>query len=214
MRNGTAAHEHSFAEEIAHAATHGLGLILSLAGCAAMSVVAWGGDGRQVIGAAVFGATLVLLYAASTLYHAFPVGPAKEVFRRMDHAAIFLLIAGSYTPFTLVTLRGDWGFGLLATVWALAVLGIVLATALPRRTRRFSVVLCLGMGWLAAIAAEPLSRALPAQAIALLVAGGAAYTLGVVFYAWRRPFNHVVWHVFVLAGSACHFACVLGYVIQ
>ncbi len=207
-------HEHSLAEEIAHAATHGLGLILSLAGCAALIFFTWGADPRHVIGAAVFGATLVLLYAASTLYHALPAGRAKDVFQRMDHAAIFLLIAGSYTPFTLVSLRGDWGIGLLATVWALAVVGVVLATALPRRTRRFSVVLCLAMGWLAALAAGPLSRALPAQAIALLVAGGAAYTLGVVFYAWRRPFNHAVWHVFVLAGSACHFACVLGYVIR
>jgi hemolysin III len=147
-------------------------------------------------------------------YHALPVGRAKAVFQRMDHAAIFLLIAGTYTPFTLVALRGGLGFGLLATVWGLAAVGVVLATALPRRTRRFSVVLCLGMGWLAALAAGPLSRALPAQAIALLLGGGVAYTLGVVFYAWRRPFHHAVWHVFVLAGSACHFACVLGYVLR
>jgi hemolysin III len=206
--------EHSLAEEIAHAATHGAGFAASVVGCVALVLAAWSGDARHLIGAAVFGATLVLLYAASTVYHALPIGRAKAVFRRMDHAAIFLLIAGSYTPFTLVTLRGEWGYGLLATVWALAVVGVVLATALPRRTRRFSVALCLGMGWLAALAAEPLARALPAQAIALLVAGGVAYTLGVVFYAWHRPFNHAIWHVFVLAGSACHFACVLGYVIR
>lgn len=205
---------YSLAEEIAHAATHGLGLCISMGGAAALLAVAWRGDAWHTVAAAVFAATLVLLYAASTLYHALPAGRAKEVFRRMDHAAIFLLIAGTYTPFALITLRGGWGFGLLATVWTLAVVGIVLATALPRRTRGISVVLCLGMGWLAAIAAGPLSRALPAQAIGLLLGGGIAYTLGVVFFAWRRPFNHAVWHVFVLAGSACHFACVLGYVIR
>jgi hemolysin III len=207
--------DYSLGEELAHATTHGVGLLSSLVGGAVLvSTSLASGDAWRLTASAVFGATLVLLYAASTLYHAFPVGRAKEVFRRMDHAAIFLLIAGTYTPFTLVTLRGEWGWSLLAIVWGLAALGIVLATALPHRTRRFSVVLCLAMGWLAALAAEPLLGALDAGAVALLVAGGLAYTLGVVFYAWRRlPYNHAVWHVFVLAGSACHFSCVLRYVI-
>ncbi len=204
---------HTLAEEIAHAATHGVGLAASVVGCAALVLAAWSGDATHLVAAAVFGATLVVLYAASTLYHALPIGRAKELFRRLDHAAIFLLIAGSYTPFTLITLRRDGGFALLAAVWALAVVGVVLAIALPRHTRRFSVVLCLGMGWLAALVAGPLARALPAQAVALVVGGGLVYTLGVLFYAWKRPFHHAVWHVFVLAGSACHFACVLGYVI-
>jgi hemolysin III len=144
---------HSIAEEIAHALTHGVGFAGSVVGCGALLLAAWSGDARHLIGAAVYGTTLVMLYAASTLYHALPIGRAKAVFRRMDHAAIFLLIAGSYTPFTLVTLGEEWGYGLLATVWALAVVGVVLATALPRRTQRFSVVLCLAMGWLVALAA-------------------------------------------------------------
>ena len=205
---------HALVEEIAHAATHGVGFALSLVGSAALMLAAREGDAVERVAAAVFGATLILLYAASTLYHALPVGRAKEVFRRLDHAAIFVLIAGSYTPFALVTLRGGFGVGLLATVWALAAVGVVLATALPHRTRRHMVLLCLGMGWLAALAARPLVAALPGPALSLLVAGGLVYTLGVVFYAWHRPFHHAVWHAFVMGGSACHFACVLGYVIR
>jgi len=206
---------YSLAEEITHGITHGVGLLLSLAGFAALVVAAsLRGDMWTVVGCLVFGATLVLLYAASTLYHSLPRGRAKEVFRRMDHAAIFLLIAGTYTPFALVSLRGTWGWALLAAVWSLAALGIALVTTIPQRVRHISVVLQLVMGWLAVLALEPLARALHAGGLSLLVAGGLAYSLGVVFYAWQRlPYNHAVWHVFVLAGSACHFSCVLGYVV-
>jgi hemolysin III len=206
---------YTLGEEIAHAVTHGLGLVLSVAGLVTLLVIAsLRGDARHIVGCAVFGATLVLLYAASTLYHGVRQGRAKAVLQRLDRAAIYLLIAGTYTPFTLVSLPGGWGWTLLGLVWSLALLGIALQVAVPARARYASVPLQLAMGWLAVIALEPLARSVHAEGLALLVSGGVAYTLGVVFYAWRRlPFNHAVWHVFVMAGSACHFSCVLGYVI-
>jgi hemolysin III len=206
---------YTVAEEIAHAVTHGLGALLSACGLVALVVLAsLRGDAWHVIGCAVYGTTLVLLYAASTLYHAIPSPRAKSMFQRLDHAAIFLLIAGTYTPFTLVSLRGAWGWTLLSLVWGLALLGIVLQASRATRSTRLSVPLHLVMGWLVVIAIEPLARSVHADGLALLLAGGIAYTLGVVFFAWRRlPFNHAVWHVFVMAGSACHFSCVIGYVI-
>jgi hemolysin III len=206
---------YSVGEEIAHAVTHGLGLLLSIAGLAVLVAAASvRGDAWHVVGCAVFGVTLVLLYAASTLYHSIHHQRAKRVLRKLDWSAIFLLIAGSYTPFTLVSLRGGWGWTLLALVWGLAVLGIVLQVIIPTSVRRLSVAIYLAMGWLVLIAIEPLVRSLHSEGLVLLVLGGLAYTLGLAFYAWRRlPYNHAIWHVFVLAGSACHFSCVLGYVI-
>lgn len=206
---------YTLGEEIAHAVTHGLGLLLSIGGLAVLVVAASvRGDAWHLVGCAVFGATLVLLYAASTLYHSIHHERAKRVLRRLDWSAIFLLIAGSYTPFTLVSLRGGWGWTLLALVWGLAILGIVLQVIMPVRVRRLSVAIYLAMGWLVVIAIEPLFRSLHPEGLVLLILGGLAYTLGLVFYGWRRlPYNHAVWHVFVLAGSACHFSCVLGYVI-
>ena len=206
---------YTLGEEIAHAVTHGLGLVLSIGALAVLVVAASvRGDAWHIVGCAVFGVTLVLLYTASTLYHGIHHRRAKRVLRRLDWAAIFLLIAGSYTPFTLVSLRGGWGWTLLALVWSLAILGIVLQVTIPARVRRFSVAIYLAMGWLALIAIEPLVHSLQSQGLVLLFLGGVAYTLGVVFYAWRRlPYNHAVWHLFVLAGSACHFTCVLRYVI-
>jgi hemolysin III len=202
-------------EEIAHALTHGLGLVLSIAGAALLVAAAsLRGDAWHVVGCAVFGTTLVLLYAASTLYHGAPVGRAKRILQRLDHAAIFLLIAGTYTPFTLVSLRGDWGFWLLALVWGLALLGVALVAAIPQHMRRLSVALYLAMGWMVVLVLEPLARSVGADGLWLLVVGGLAYSVGVIFYAWERlPYNHAIWHVFVLAGSACHFSCVLGHVV-
>jgi hemolysin III len=206
---------YTLGEEIAHAVTHGLGLVLSIAGVAVLLAAASvRGDAWHVVGCAVFGVTLVLLYAASTLYHSIRHQRAKGVLQQLDHGAIFLLIAGSYTPFALVTLRGGWGWTLLALVWGLAVLGIALQVARRSGARRPLVPIYLLMGWLVVIAFEPLVRSLHPEGLLLLFLGGAAYTLGVVFFAWRRlPYNHAVWHLFVLAGSACHFSCVLGYVI-
>jgi hemolysin III len=203
-------------EEIAHAVTHGVGLALSVAGLVALVAAATvRGDASHVVGCGVFGGTLVLLYAASTLYHGLPGRRAKQLFQRLDHSAIYLLIAGTYTPFTLVTLRGAWGWTLLALVWGLAALGILIEVIEPlRRMRRYSIALYLAMGWLAVIAFEPLAASLGSEGLLLLAAGGIAYTAGLVFYAWRAiPYNHALWHVFVLAGSAVHFSCVLGYVI-
>jgi hemolysin III len=202
-------------EEFVHALTHGLGLALSVAGGAVLIVMAGVyGDVRHVVSCAVFVGTLVLLYAASTAYHGVGHGPAKRFFQKLDHTAVYLLIAGSYTPFALVSLDGTLGLTLFVAVWALAGLGIALDLLAPRSSRFLSTALQLAMGWLAVVALEPLARALTPDGFALLVAGGLAYTLGVVFYAWERlPFNHAVWHVCVLAGSICHFSCVLGYVI-
>ena len=216
MRDRASSSLYSVGEEIAHALTHGLGLVLSVGGLAVLVVASsLRGDAWQVVGCSVFGATLVLLYAASTLYHGIPSRRAKRVLQRLDHAAIFLLIAGTYTPFALVSLRGGWGWTLLGLVWGLAILGIALEVAVPRRTRRLSVALHLVMGWLAILAAQPLIRALEPEGLVLLLLGGVAYTAGVPFFAWQRlPYNHVVWHVFVMVGSALHFSCVLGYVIS
>jgi hemolysin III len=215
MRDRPGEPSFTLGEEIAHAVTHGLGLVLSIAGVAVLVAAAsLRGNAWHVVGCAVFGATLVLLYAASTLYHGVRHRGAKRVLQQLDHAAIFLLIAGSYTPFALVTLRGAWGWTLLALVWGLAVLGIALQVARRSSVSRPLVPIYLVMGWLVLIAIEPLVRSLHPQGLLLLFLGGVAYTLGVVFFAWRRlPYNHAVWHLFVLAGSACHFSCVLGYVI-
>jgi len=202
-------------EEAAHALTHGLGFVASLVGLVVLLVAAsTRGDAWHVVGCGVFGATLVLLYAASTLYHGYPESRTKRVLQRLDHSAIYLLIAGTYTPFTLVNLRGAWGWSLLALVWSLAGLGIALEAMRRHRGRGWSVALYLTMGWLVVIAVEPLVRTVEPDGIALLVLGGLAYSVGVVFYAWQRlPYNHVVWHVFVLAGSALHFSSVLTGVI-
>jgi hemolysin III len=213
MEERTRESTYSVGEEVAHALTHGLGLVASVGGLVTLVAAAWlRGDTWHIVGCSIFGATLVLLYAASTLYHGARSPRVKRFFQRLDHAAIFLLIAGTYTPFTLVSLRGSWGWTLLVIVWGLAILGIVLEVA--GHTRRFSLALHLAMGWLGVIAAEPLVRSLHPDGLLLLALGGAAYTLGVVFYIWRRlPYNHAVWHLFVMVGSLCHFACVLGYVI-
>jgi hemolysin III len=216
MRGRESSRLYTVGEEVAHALTHGLGLVLSVGGLAVLVVASSvRGDAWQVVGCSIFGATLVLLYAASTLYHGIPIRRAKRLLQRLDHAAIFLLIAGTYTPFALVSLRGGWGWTLLALVWGLATLGIALEVAAPRRMRRLSTALYLGMGWLAVLVAPPLVRSLQPEGFALLLLGGVAYTAGVPFFAWQRlPYNHAVWHVFVMAGSACHFFCVLAYVIS
>jgi hemolysin III len=205
----------SLGEEVANAVTHGVGLLASLVGVPVLLGAAVAGrDTALIVGAAVFGATLVGLYAASTLYHALPPSRAKRVFRVIDHAAIYLLIAGSYTPFTLGVLRGAWGWLLLGLVWALAVLGILFKTLGGLRFPRLSTLLYLGMGWLAVIALRPLALALPGAGLGLLVVGGLLYTGGVLFFVWERPrYSHMVWHLFVLGGSACHFLAVLWYAL-
>lgn len=203
------------AEEVANALTHGLGLLGSIVALPVLVVTALAkGDALLVVGYSVFGATMVALYAASTIYHALPPSRAKQLFRVVDHVAIYLLIAGSYTPFTFGVLRGAWGWTLSGIVWSLAIVGILLKTTVGFRFPRASTVLYLSMGWLAVVAAKPLAAAVPGAGLAWIIAGGLLYTGGVVFYARDyRPWHHTVWHLFVLGGSACHFMAVWRYAV-
>ena len=201
-------------EEIANSLSHGFGLLAALVAIPFLIRHAVRqGDAGFVVGASIFAATMVLLYLASTLYHALPAGRAKRVFRVIEHSAIFLLIAGTYTPFTLGVLRGAWGWTLLGLVWGIAVTGVTLK-ALNRLTHPvLTTSLYLLMGWLIVIAAQPLSERVSASGLLWLVAGGLAYTLGVIFFALdsRLRYGHFIWHLFVMAGTACHYFAVLGY---
>ena len=201
-------------EEPANSISHGLGLLAAIAAVPVLVVGAVrDGGAADVVGAAIFGATMVLLYLASTLYHALPPGRAKRVFKVLDHSAIFLLIAGTYTPFTLGVLHGAWGWSLFGVVWGVAVTGIVLKSVFGTRYPALSIGLYLAAGWLVVIAAGPLIRELPWAGLMWLVAGGLAYTVGVVFFAIdaRVRYAHLVWHLFVVAGTACHFVAVYRY---
>ena len=195
--------------------THGVGAGLGVAGLVLLVTAAWRhGDAWHVVSSAIFGAALVLLYTASTLYHSFESALTRQRLQKLDHAAIFLLIAGTYTPFVLVTLRGPWGWSLFGVIWGLAIVGVVLKCWFAGRFRGVSTSVYLVMGWLVLIAIKPLVAALPAGGMKLLVAGGLCYTGGVAFYHWRRlPYHHAIWHLFVLAGSACHWAAVFLYVL-
>ena len=201
-------------EEIANSLSHGLGLIAAVVATPFLIQHAVRhGEPGFIVGAAIFAATMVLLYLASTLYHALPFGRAKRVFRIIEHSAIFLLIAGTYTPFTLGVLRGAWGWTLLGLVWSIALAGVTLK-ALNRLTHPIlTTSLYLLMGWLIVIAANPLTERVPASGLLWLVAGGLAYTLGVVFFAFdsRLRYGHFIWHLFVMAGTACHYVAVLWY---
>jgi hemolysin III len=208
-------HEFSLGEEIAHSLTHGLGAILSAIGLVVLIAEAVRfGNVWHIVSCAVFGVTLILLYTASTLYHSIPSPRAKRVLRYIDHSAIFLLIAGTYTPFTLVSLNGGWGWSLFGVIWGLALIGIVFKAVALGRFRILSVALYIVMGWIVAVALEPLARAVEPRGLLLLFLGGGAYTLGVIFYGWKRlAYNHAIWHVFVLTGSVLHYLAVLFYVI-
>ena len=205
----------SAGEEIANSVSHGAGLLASVAAAPFLvHYAALHGDAASIAGAAVFAGSMILLYLSSTLYHALPGPRVKSVFRVLDHAAIFLLIAGTYTPITLGVLRGAWGWTLLALVWGLAFGGIVLTAVGGVRYPKLSMVLYLGMGWLAVAAVKPLWLRMPAGGLALLAAGGIAYTAGTAFYAAKRlPYAHFIWHLFVIAGTSCHFAAVLRYAV-
>ena len=200
-------HGYPLIEEIANCATHGLGALLSLAGLVVLLVfAAMHGTGRHLVGFAVFGGTLILLYLASTLYHGFPQPRLKRLFKKLDHAAIFLLIAGTYTPFLVLRIKGTMGWSLLGIVWGLAVLGVAFKCMSATRFRRLSVGVYLGMGWLCLVAVKQMLASVPPLGLVLLLLGGLSYTLGVVFYVWKRlPFNHALWHCFVLAGSTFHY---------
>jgi len=202
-------------EELANSLTHGFGLMLSLVGLVILVVLAVKrGTAWHIVSSAVYGATLVLLYAASTLYHSARSPRVKRICKVIDHSAIYLLIAGTYTPFTLVILRGPWGWSLFGVVWGLALLGILWKIWFVDRFVIVSTTIYLLMGWLAVIAIKPLLAHVPLGGLALILAGGLAYTVGVGFFAWRRlPYHHAVWHMFVIAGSVCHYFAVLFYVL-
>ena len=201
-------------EEIANSITHGAGLVASVAAIPILVLSAAANrDPWQVVGGAIFGATLVLLYLASTVYHALPDCEGKRVLRVIDHSAIYLLIAGTYTPFLLGVLRGPWGWSLLGTIWALALLGVMAKWVLRFRFPRLSTALYIAMGWLIVVAIRPLVTHISPAGLAWLVAGGVCYTAGVAFYATdtRLRYGHALWHLFVIAGSACHFMAVLRH---
>jgi hemolysin III len=202
-------------EELANSITHGIGALLSVAGLVALVVFSVRfGDAWHVVSTAIFGATLVMLYLASTLYHAVRGVHRRALLRKFDHAAIFLLIAGTYTPFVLVSLRGPWGWSLFGVVWGMALAGSVLKFFFAGKYRRISTGIYVLMGWLVVIALKPLVAALPTAGLAWLLAGGLFYTFGAVFYLWRSlPYHHAVWHLWVLCGSVCHWIAVFGYVI-
>ena len=213
MYNVAAIQDPSLREEIANSISHGLGLLLALVALPVLVLAAIeAGNVRFLVGVSVVGGTMVLLYLASTLYHSITHETAKQVFRVFDHTAIFLLIAGSYTPFSLGVLRGPWGWSMLAIVWTLAIIGITLK--INRRTRhsRISIVLYVIMGWLAVVAIKPIVMLIPVPGIVLIFAGGLAYTGGLAFFAAQRiRYNHFIWHLCVIAGTTCHFFAVLWY---
>jgi len=200
-------------EEIANSVSHGIGLAASLAAAPFLiGAMLRRGDTVLILAASIFAATVVLLYLSSTLYHAIPESRAKRVLQIIDHSAIYLLIAGTYTPFALGVLRGPLGWTLLSVVWLLAALGIALKTTKGIVWPRLSTALYLAMGWLALVAARPFLREVPLPGLALIAAGGLAYTAGVAFFAMDRlRYGHFVWHLFVLAGTACHYVAILQY---
>jgi len=200
-------------EEIANSVSHAVGLLAAIAATPVLllSAVRQGGATR-IAGASVFAAAMVLLYLTSTLYHAWPRNRAKRVLQILDHAAIFLMIAGTYTPFTLGVLRGTWGWTLFGLIWALALAGVVLTAAGGVRYPKLTTPLYLAMGWLILVAVKPLGLRMPSEGLFWLLAGGIAYTVGVAFYAAKRVrYCHFVWHLFVIAGTACHFIAVLRF---
>lgn len=208
-------YERTHREETANALTHGLGALL---GCAALALLvvfaSLRGTAWHIVSCSIYGATIVLLYAFSTSYHLIRNQRAKKILQTLDHSAIFLLIAGTYTPFLLVTLRGGWGWSLFGVLWGLAAVGIVLEVTLTARFRMLAVPVYLVMGWIALIALRPMMARLAPGGMAWVFAGGLAYSVGVIFYVLKRvPFAHTVWHVFVLGGSICHFFAVLLYVV-
>ena len=210
------AERYSVAEEIAHSVTHGVGALLSVGALVVLTALSIARGPLVLFACSIYGATLAAMYAISTAYHAVPFEwrRAKRILQIADHCAIFALIAGTYTPVTLITLRGSGGREMLIAIWLFAILGVIGRTLKAHRFRAGPVVLYLAMGWMAIMAIRPLMQALPAGGMALLVGGGIAYTIGIPFYVWHRlRYHHAIWHGFVLLGSILHFFVVLVYVI-
>lgn len=213
MNNTRPLRLYTFAEELFNSITHGIGTLLSMAALVILVVIAVRRlDVIAVVSFAIYGASLLILYLSSTLYHSLTAPRAKAVFRVLDHASINLLIAGSYTPITLLALTPGWGWSLFGIVWGLALLGVLLNVAGLEKTRRISMALYILMGWLVIVALRPMLAMVPAGLLVFLLAGGLFYTVGILFYAVKKiPFNHGIWHLFVLGGSICHFTGFLLY---
>lgn len=209
-----ASESYAVGEEIANSITHGIGTGLSVIGGIVLIVfAALYGDAWRIVSFSIYSVTLVILYLASTLYHSVRDLRLKTIFKVLDHACIYLLIAGTYTPFLLVSLRGPWGWTLLGVIWGVALVGIIFKTFSAHRFRRFLVFGYLLMGWLGVIAGRELLVRVPAEGLLWLALGGVLYTVGVLFYAWRKlPYGHAIWHLFVLGGSICHYLAVLSLV--
>ncbi len=202
-------------EETINAVTHGLGAVLSLGGLAVLVVMAaLHGTAIHIVSCSIYGLTLFLLFLSSTLYHSFSNPRVKHVLRIIDHASIYLLIAGSYTPLTLVTLHGGWGWSLFGVIWGLAAAGIIFQVFFIGRFRLVQTLVYIAMGWLVVIAGRPLVAHMAAPGIIMILAGGMCYTVGAVFYILKKlPYSHAVWHLFVLGGSICHYFAILLYVV-
>jgi hemolysin III len=205
---------YSEAEELVNRLTHGIGALLSIIGVIALvGLAAQQNDSYRTVSACIYGGAMVTFYCLSTAYHSVRKPYIRYVFRILDHASIYLMIAGSYTPFALVTLRGPWGWSLMGVVWGLGTVGAILKVFTCHRLRIIGPLLYIALGWSVIFALKPLSAALAGNGLLLLFAGGAAYTIGVIFFLWERlPYNHAIWHLFVLAGSACHFGAIFYYV--
>ncbi len=202
-------------EEIANSITHGIGAALSIAGLATMVVLAViYGDVWKIVSVSIYGSTLIMLYLASTFYHSFQKPEIKRFFKILDHAAIYFLIAGTYTPFALVSLRGGWGWSLFGVIWGLAITGIILKVIFIQKFKKLSLVLYILMGWICVIAIKQMLIAVPIAGMIWLFIGGLFYTVGVVFYTNKKiPYSHAIWHLFVLAGSICHYFSILFYLL-
>lgn len=198
---------YTLGEEIANSVTHGIGLALAVAGLTVLVVLsAIYGDAWRVVSFSIYGGSLIILYSASTLYHSVQHPKAKKIFRTLDHTSIYVLIAGTYTPFMLISVRGTMGWTLLAIVWVMAVTGIIWKIFFLGRFEVMATIMYIFMGWMGVIAFRQMLVSIPPLGVTMLFAGGIAYTLGVIFYAWEKlPYNHAIWHLFVLAGSICHF---------
>src|ERR1019366_4800948 len=203
------------AEEVASSITHGVGFVFSLVALLVLVIIAsMGGDSRRIVTVSIYGGSLLLMYAASTCYHFVRSPRAKRALRIFDHASIYLLIAGTYTPFVLVSMGGGWGWSLFGVIWGLAVAGVLFKLFYVEYYETMSLILYVMMAWLALVAVKPLLADIPLGGLVLLAGGGAAYMAGIIFYLWDHlPFNHAIWHLFVIAGSVCHFIAVLVYVL-
>lgn len=206
---------YSIGEEIAHTITHGIGALLSIAGLVVLvSFATLNGNAWHIVSSSIYGASLVVLYSASSLYHGIPHPRAKSILQQFDHAAIYLLIAGTYTPFLLVSLRGAWGWSLLVIIWSIALFGATLEFLNLPKLKKMSLGLYLGLGWIVVVAIKPMLDRVETGGLILLLLGGLSYSLGVIFYIRHKmPYNHAIWHLFVLAGSVLHFFSILFYVI-